>query len=125
MFASLLLWAEGERQQVDPLQMCLTQPLMIPIVLIFLFYFMVIRPADQRRQAERLQMLTNLEKNDNILTASGIYATVLSVDEKEDEMWVRLGEDIKVKMQKTSVVRNLTREKKIKEAAEAAKETSK
>ncbi len=48
-----------------------------------------------------------LKKNDKVLTAAGMYGTVLSVDEKGDRVQLRLDDDGKVKVTftKASIVR--------------------
>ena len=63
-------------------------------------------------------MLANLKKNDKVVTAGGIYGTVVSVAEKEDEVVVKVDENVRLRVTKGSITRNLTNE----EAARAAKE---
>jgi preprotein translocase subunit YajC len=91
-----------------------------------LFIFMVLRPAAQRRQEqERLNRINSMEKNDRVLTIGGIYGTVVSVSDKENEVLIRVDDNTKLKMTKDSVARNLTKEEKAREAASSAKEAGK
>lgn len=57
-------------------------PLIIFMVLIFAaFYFLSIRP--QRKRAKQQQdMLANLQRGDNVMTAGGIYGQIESIDEQ-------------------------------------------
>jgi preprotein translocase subunit YajC len=92
--------------------------LMIPMVLVF--YLLVIRP--QRRQEQQRQALVNsLKKNEKVLLTSGIMGTVVSVNEKEDEVVVRVDESCKLRVIKSSISRNLTQEEAAKKPAEPQK----
>jgi preprotein translocase YajC subunit len=75
----------------------------------------------KRQEQERAALLSMLTKNDKVITHSGIYGTVISVAEKEDEIVVKVDDNVRLRMTKGSIARNLTRE----EAARAAKETKK
>ncbi len=55
---------------------------------ILLFYILFLRPMRKQEQ-ERNALLTSTKKNDKIITHSGIYGTVVSVSEKEDEITMR------------------------------------
>ncbi len=53
-----------------------------PLVLIFVvFYFLLIRPQQQKAKEQRL-MLANLKRNDEVITAGGIYGKVIALTEK-------------------------------------------
>ena len=90
---------------------------------IVLFYFLFLRPM-RRQDQERQALLTNIKKNDKIITTAGIYGKVISVAEKEDEIVVEIDDKVRVKMIKSSIHRNLTNEEAAKEA-EAAKKAAK
>jgi preprotein translocase subunit YajC len=72
----------------------------------FIFYFLMIRPQ-QQQEKKRRELIDNLKKNDKVLTAAGMYGTVISVDEKGDRVNLRLDDDGKVKISftKASIVR--------------------
>jgi preprotein translocase subunit YajC len=72
----------------------------------FIFYFLMIRPQ-QIQDKKRRELIDNLKKNDKVLTAAGMYGTVISVDEKGDRVQLRLDDDGKVKITftKASIVR--------------------
>ncbi|HBI44908.1 MAG TPA: preprotein translocase subunit YajC [Planctomycetales bacterium] len=85
---------------------------------IALFYILFLRPMRKQEQ-ERAALLTAIKKNDKIITHSGIYGTVVSVSEKEDEIVVRVDDNVRLKMVKNSIMRNLTNEEAAKEAKAA------
>ena len=114
MLLSFLLLADGDPQPQGSFLGALLP--MLP-VLILLFYFMVLRP-ERRRESERQALVKNLDKNDKVLTASGIYGTVISVSDKEDEVVVRVDDNTRLRMIKSSIARNVTKEEAFKQAKE-------
>lgn len=63
-------------------------------------YFLMIRPA-QKRQKDKDRMLGALKKGDRIVTAGGIHGEILQV--KEQTLVVRIAENVKVELQRSSV----------------------
>ena len=56
-------------------------PLLMIVGLFVIFYFLLIRPNRKRRQViEKLQ--SELAVGDEVMTSSGLYATVAELDEK-------------------------------------------
>jgi len=72
------------------------------------FYLLLIRPQ-QKQEKQRREMINALKKNDKVLTSAGIYGTVVSVDEKDDRVTVRIDDDrgVKVAFTKASITRVL------------------
>jgi len=113
MLLSFLLLAEGDdKTQGSPWGML---PIFLPIIV--LFYFMILRPA-RRQESERQALIKTLDKNDKVLTTGGIYGTVISVSEKEDEVVVKVDDNTRLRMIKSSIARNVTKEDAIKQAKE-------
>jgi preprotein translocase subunit YajC len=113
MLASLIFLAEQTegQPQGSPLGM------FFPLIMIgVLFYLMMYRPM-KRQEHERQQMIANLKKNDKVLLTSGIYGSVVSVADKEDEVVVKVDDNVRLKVTRGSIGRNITQE----EAAQAAK----
>ena len=74
----------------------------IPLILIFvIFYFLLIRPQ-QKRQKQHKQMVENLRRGDQVLTAGGILAKVSKVGEG-DEVELEIAKDIKVKVIRSTI----------------------
>ncbi len=91
------------------LEMLFKNPLMMMIPLFAIGYFLLWRPM-KRQEAERQAMLTKMKKNDEILTTGGIYATIVEVSEKEDKIIVKIADNVRVKISKAAIARNLTNE---------------
>ena len=82
--------------------------LLILLPIPFLFYFMIWLPQ-QQQEKKRRAMIDALKKNDKIVTAGGIFGTVVSVDPTGDKLVVRVDDDkgVKVTMTRSSVTRVL------------------
>lgn len=87
--------------------------------LFFLFYFIVLRPM-RREEAERRNMQSGLKKNDKILTHAGIYGTVVSVSDTEDEIVVKVDDNVRLRMVRAAVARNITNEEAAKQQSPTA-----
>ncbi|HZY86237.1 MAG TPA: preprotein translocase subunit YajC [Gemmataceae bacterium] len=109
MWYSLLLLAQGEPAK-DPGW----YGMLLPLGLLFLFYFVLWRPMRKQDQ-ERKALLSSLKKNDEIITSSGIYGTVVAVSDTEDEMTVKVADNVRIRVLKSGVARNLTNEKAARE----------
>lgn len=85
----------------------------------FIFYFVVLRPQKRRQERERNEQQNMLNKNDKVVTTAGIYGTIVSVSDKEDEVTVKVDDNTRLKMLKASIMRNITREETLKAEKEA------
>ena len=68
----------------------------MPLILIFvIFYFLLIRPQQKKAKAHKL-LLEGLQKDDKVITSSGIFGTVVSLD--KDTIVVEIAERTRIKM---------------------------
>jgi preprotein translocase subunit YajC len=118
MYQALTVFAEDPpKPGADPF----STPLFLILGVFALFYLVVLWPMKRRQDRERTALLTNLKKGDRVLTTAGIYGTVVGVSDKEDEVTVKVDDNTRLKMVKSSIGRNLSGE----EAARAAKDKDK
>ena len=82
-------------QSPDPLA-----SLILPIGLVVLFYFFLIRPQS-KRQKEQKQMVNGLQKGEEVLTSGGILGKITNI--KDDFITLEIAKDISITMQKTAV----------------------
>ena len=76
---------------------------MFPLLLVFIiFYFMLIKPQ-QKKEKERLNMLKNIKKNDEVVTSGGIHAVVLNV--KDRTVTLRVDDNVKIEVDKDAIAR--------------------
>ena len=73
----------------------------LPLIFLFvIFYFLLIRPQ-QKKQKDHANMIAALDKNDEVITASGVHATVVSVGDKTAIL--RIAENVKIEIEKSSI----------------------
>ena len=86
-----------------PTQSAQVSPILqlVPFLFIFvIFYFMLIMPQ-RKQQKEHRNLLANLKKNDEVITASGIHGTVINV--KDATVILRVDDNVKIEVEKTSI----------------------
>jgi preprotein translocase subunit YajC len=82
-------------QQVNPLLN------LLPLVFIFIvFYFLLIRPQKSKEKEQR-KMLDSLQKNDPVVTVSGIHGTIVNV--KDKTLILRIDDNVKIEIEKSCV----------------------
>lgn len=75
-------------------------PFLMLLVFILFIYFVTIRPQ-QKRQKEHENLVSSLEKGDEVMTSSGLVGRIESV--KDRYVSVRLNDAVKINMQKEFV----------------------
>jgi preprotein translocase subunit YajC len=78
----------------------LLQVLYVPVMIIGIFYFLIIRPQ-QQQQKKAKELVDNLKKNDEVITSSGIHGTVVIV--KEKTVVVRVDEGTRIEFLKDHI----------------------
>ncbi|HJO55726.1 MAG TPA: preprotein translocase subunit YajC [Candidatus Scalindua sp.] len=75
-------------------------PLMV--IMFAVMYFLIIRPQKQKEK-KRQEMMSNVRKQDRIITAGGVHGVVVSV--KDNEVLVRVDDakDVKIKIDKSAL----------------------
>lgn len=79
--------------------------LIIIVVLLLLMWLLLIRPQ-RRKQQEQQDLLSNLQIGDEIVTAGGIYGTI--VDVEDTDVTVEIAPGTNVRMAKRAVAGILT-----------------
>jgi len=73
----------------------------VPIILIFgIFYFLLIKPQ-QDKQKQHVKMVSELKKNDEVVTAGGIHGVVINV--KDTSVVVKVDDNVKIDVEKTHI----------------------
>src|SRR5210317_399794 len=74
--------------------------LILPIGLVVLFYFFLIRPQS-KRQKEHRQMVSELQKGEEVVTSGGILGKVTKVN--DDFITLEIANDVSLTIQKSAV----------------------
>ena len=89
-----------------------TNPLtaFLPLILIVgVGYFLMIRPQQRKLRAQR-ELLNELEVGDEVVTAAGILAQIVDIDEDEDVVTVEIAPGTSVRMLRGGISRRLVDE---------------
>ncbi|HEV8563411.1 MAG TPA: preprotein translocase subunit YajC [Actinomycetota bacterium] len=79
----------------------------LPLILMGgVLYFIMIRPQKRQRQAQQA-LLNSLEVGDEVMTAGGIFGTIVDIDEDEDVLTVEVAPGTKLRMIRAGVSRKL------------------
>ena len=70
------------------------------LVILGIFYFLLIRPQ-QKRAAEHRKYVDQLKNGDKVITDSGIFGTVASVN--DDSVVLKVAENVKVRILRAKV----------------------
>ena len=74
--------------------------LLFPLLILVVFYLFLIRPQQSREKARRT-MIGELKKGDRIVTAGGIHATVVKVE--ETSLLAEVDQNTKMRFDKNAV----------------------
>ncbi len=85
----------------------------VPMILIFVvFYFLLIRPQEKKRKSQE-QLISTVKPGEDVLTHSGIYGKVSSVNENDGTITVEVAKGVEMKFLKTAVADIISRKKAI------------
>jgi len=74
---------------------------LVPLVLIFVvFYFLLIRPQQQKAKEHRT-MLANLKRNDEVITAGGLYGKIVQITDKV--VTLEIAPNVKVRVDRPQI----------------------
>jgi preprotein translocase subunit YajC len=78
--------------------------LLIPmLVMILIFYFLVIRPQQQRTKAHR-ELVNKVRRGDTVVTSNGFVGKVTKASDNSDEIEVELSDNMRVRVMKSTLM---------------------
>jgi|RhiMetdeSRZDD1v2_1073273.scaffolds.fasta_scaffold106623_2 preprotein translocase subunit YajC len=79
----------------------------LPLLLMgVVFYFLLIRPQNQRRRAQ-LEMQSDVEVGDEIVTTAGIYGTITEIDDDYGIVTVEVAPNTDIRMARAAIAQRL------------------
>jgi len=75
-------------------------PIFLFIFIFVIFYLLLIRPQ-KKQEKERQKILSNLSKNDEVVTSGGIHGTIVNV--KDKTVILRIDDNVKIEIEKSCV----------------------
>ena len=94
-----LLAEEAAKSQPNALVGMLPFLLLIPVM-----YFLLIRPQ-RRRQREQQAMQSSIEVGDEVMTTSGIYGFVTSIE--GDVAWLEIDDNVQIRISRLAIQRKV------------------
>ncbi|HLQ43319.1 MAG TPA: preprotein translocase subunit YajC [Planctomycetaceae bacterium] len=77
--------------------------MMLPmLIIVAVWYFLILRPQGKERRM-REALLSNLKKNDRVVTHSGIIGTVVSFSNDNKEVTLRVDDTVKLKFLRSAI----------------------
>lgn len=113
--------AEAAAEPAAPPNLLTSLGPMLPLIGVgFIFYFLMIRPM-KKQERDRQSLLSNLKKNDRVVTSGGIIAVISGIRDKDEEVTLKVDENsnVRLRVTKASIVRVLTEPEANKEATES------
>jgi preprotein translocase subunit YajC len=79
----------------------------LPLLLMgVVFYFLLIRPQNQRRRAQ-MQMQSDIQVGDDILTTAGIYGTITDIDDDFGIVTVEVAPNTEIRLARAAIAQRL------------------
>jgi preprotein translocase subunit YajC len=80
-----------------------SNPLMafLPLILIFVIFYLVMFLPMRKRQKKHQEMLSKLAKGDRVVTTGGMFGTVVSVD--ADVVTLRVADNVKLQIARSAI----------------------
>jgi preprotein translocase subunit YajC len=75
---------------------------MFPLLIIGIFYMLVFRPQ-QKKMKEHQNMVTNLAKGDEVVTAGGLIGKVTKIKADSNEVEVEIAKDVRVNVVQATI----------------------
>jgi len=74
---------------------------LLPLIfIIVIFYFLLIRPQQQKQKAQR-DLINSIQKGDHVVTIGGIHGTVVQVS--DDEITLEVSKGVNIRFVKSAV----------------------
>jgi preprotein translocase subunit YajC len=92
----------------------------LPLLLIgVVFYFLLIRPQNQRRRAQ-MEMQSSIEVGEEIVTTAGIYGTITEIDDDYGIVTVEVAPGVEIRLARAAVATRLADDEELEDEVEGA-----
>jgi preprotein translocase subunit YajC len=79
--------------------------LMIPMVLVFVIFYLLIIMPQRKKQKKHMEMVDQLKPGDRVITTAGIFGTIMGVQKDLIELKIASNTNIKITKSAVSVIR--------------------
>jgi preprotein translocase subunit YajC len=102
----------GDQQTPGILELFGRNPILLFLALGAMFIFIVLLPQQRLEKKQRESLLAALKKNDEVLTQAGIIGVVWSIKEGGDEVTLKIDDNAKIRVLRSTIVKIITKETK-------------
>ncbi|MEW5977610.1 MAG: preprotein translocase subunit YajC [Acidobacteriota bacterium] len=74
----------------------------LPLVAIFLIFYLVVFLPNRKKQKALQEMLNNLKNGDKVITSGGIFGVVSGI--KDERVQLRVADQVKIEISKNAIV---------------------
>jgi preprotein translocase subunit YajC len=74
---------------------------LLPLILIFVIFYVLLILPQSRYEKKRKEMLANLQKGDQVVTSGGIIGIIQKID--ENVVTLKVAENVNIKVEKQSI----------------------
>jgi preprotein translocase subunit YajC len=79
----------------------------LPLLLMgVVFYFLLIRPQNQRRRAQ-MEMQSNVDIGDEVVTTAGIYGTITQIEDEYGTVMLEIAPNTEVRVSRAAIAQRL------------------
>jgi preprotein translocase subunit YajC len=79
--------------------------LLLPFVLVFAIFYLLIIMPQRKKQKKHLELVNNLKPGDRIITTAGIFGTIMGVQKDLIELKISSNTNIKITKSAIGVIR--------------------
>ena len=81
---------------------------LLPFVLVFVIFYLLIIMPQRKKQKKHLELVNNLKPGDKVITTAGIFGTVMGVQKDLIELKIASNTNIKITKSAVGVIRGAT-----------------
>jgi preprotein translocase subunit YajC len=74
---------------------------LLPLVAVFVFFYIVFIRPQQAQQRRHREMLARLKKGDRVVTRGGLYGVILDV--KDNDVTVEFAQNVRIRAERSAV----------------------
>ncbi|MEW6515821.1 MAG: preprotein translocase subunit YajC [candidate division FCPU426 bacterium] len=76
---------------------------LLPLLLIFVLFYVLFIVPQRRQQKKHDELIKTLRKGDEVVTSGGMFGTVAGFNERENTVYLKMGENVKIEIQRQSI----------------------
>lgn len=84
--------------------------LLIPMALFFMVIYILLLRPQRKKERQRKEMLSQIKKNDKVMTIGGVYGTVASIRPDEVVLKVDDNANVRVRFSRSSIAKIIVEE---------------